>query len=239
MRRGPVRSTRHPCTPTLKAAHTAHTHTAHTRNELWSLSHCHCVRAVSFPAGVPPEEVGSGSDGLRISLLRNSREHKRHQMQLRAETDRMSYVGVSAGRSRGAPASEASGVGTMLIGVCCQTSGTVQLVHLDHPLFVMEPSIKSPLLSLNAPADQTPGRTTSLSQSLSQSLFRSLSQSLSQSPSLSLSLSPSLSPSLSFYQLPMLFSHISHFPHSFAQMCHIQIPLPRITSPTHHSRFFS
>lgn len=104
---------------------------------------------------MPPEarsNGGSGSQALRVSLQRNSHDRKRHQMQLRAETERMSYTGVSAGRSRGAAASEAHSVGDLLIGVYRKGENTVKLVRIDKVRTPRPPS----LLSRRCPPPRPP-----------------------------------------------------------------------------------
>jgi len=103
---------------------------------------------VAFPPGLlPVQQLSNEEDtGMRVELRRNTAPRKRHQYELRAETDKMSYAGNNFGpqllpRNKGP---------RYLVGVHKKGSGTVRLVSAQQ-LYQMQPAVKQPRLPLEPP----------------------------------------------------------------------------------------
>jgi hypothetical protein len=107
---------------------------------------------LSFPSGKPPAaalEAGAHEGGLQLHMLRNSGSaRKSKQVELRAETETMRYVGAAHGRE----GKLAQAGGTVVLGCYHKRSGTVKLLPMPR-VFVMKPSIKAPLVPLEPPAE--------------------------------------------------------------------------------------
>ena len=103
---------------------------------------------MQFPAGAPPNSVIAQKDGLRLQLTRSdSSGKKKAKQQLQAESAMMRYAGVDHGRE----AKAAKAAGSLMIGIHNPETGAVRLLP-PSALFVMEPSVRDPRMSLEAPA---------------------------------------------------------------------------------------
>jgi len=104
-----------------------------------STSDPHSVALMSFPDGGLPEQLAAAP----VSLLRRAQGG----MELRAETELMRYRGACPRRS--------VADGDLVLGVHRRSTGEVQL--FGGPLFAMQPEVKRPRYTLDAPAAAADG----------------------------------------------------------------------------------